>query len=155
VNGGRRRPGRPTRRARPVCGAFRSPLTALIVAISLIAQLIAVPYHRAAAAPELARLETAAIAAELKATFGDAAALCAHVDDVGAPSPLSPARHCDDQCQLCRFSAQTATLIAPDAPALPARLETDRQTIAAASDSAAFPACPTKRTRARAPPLAV
>ena len=35
-------------------------------------------------------LMTAAIAAELKAVFGDTAYLCAHIDDQGAPSPHAP-----------------------------------------------------------------
>jgi hypothetical protein len=153
VNGGRLGLGRPTRQARLACAPRRSPLTAIIVALSLVAQLIALPYHQSQAAPQSASLDTAAIAAELKATFGYSAALCGHVDDKGAP--MAPHRRCDDQCQLCRFSAQAAALIAPDAPTPPVRLEADPRTLVGALDFGSVPPCPTECHRARAPPLAV
>jgi hypothetical protein len=132
---------------------LRSPLTALIVAFSLIVQLIAVPYHQALAAPGMAESETAQIAAELKATFGDAAALCVEVEDKGAPFP--PAGHCDDQCPLCRFAAQAAALVEPDAPALPEQLDAGCQVLGAASERGDLPFRLENRNRARAPPLAV
>ncbi|HME83228.1 MAG TPA: hypothetical protein VKG91_01430 [Roseiarcus sp.] len=140
-------------RARPGAASSRSALTALLVALSLLVQLIAIPYHQALAAPEFAQSETAKIAAELKATFGDAAALCVEVDGKGAP--LAPAGHCDDQCPLCRFAAQAATLVAPDAPALLERLDAGRQALGAASDPGGLPFRLENCNRARAPPLTV
>ena len=154
VNGGARRTGRGRRRAGPGAASFRSPLTALAVALSLIMQLLAIPYHQALSAPAFASpSDTAAIAAELKATFGDAAALCVHPDGNGAP--LAPAGRCDDQCPLCRFSAQAAALIAPNAPALRERLGGASRVLGAAPEPGAVPAPSTSRNRARAPPLAV
>jgi hypothetical protein len=141
------------RRATPDAAASRSPLTALIVALSLLVQLIAVPYHQALAAPGIAESDTAQIAAGLKAAFGDAAALCVEVDGKGAP--LAPAGHCDDQCPLCRFAAQAASLVTPGAPALPERLDRARQTLGAASEPGAVPFRLENLNRARAPPLAV
>jgi hypothetical protein len=148
--------GRKKKRARRVklgVAAFKSPLTALMVALSLIVQLVAIPYHQALATPLYAPSDTAVIAAELKATFGDTAALCVHLDDNGAP--LRPAGNCDDQCPLCRFAAQAATLVAPDAPPLPQRLEAACQTLGAASEPGGVPFRLENRNRARAPPLAV
>jgi hypothetical protein len=139
------------RRARPA--SFRSPLTALAVALSLIIQLVAIPYHQALSAPIFAFSDTSAIAAELKATFGDAAALCVQAEGKGVPG--APGGCCDDQCPFCRFSAQTAALIAPDAPALPARLDAASRDLGAVPEPGAVPALPTSRNRARAPPLAV
>jgi hypothetical protein len=141
------------RRATPDAAASRSPLTALIVALSLLVQLIAVPYHQALAAPGIAESDTAQIAAGLKATFGEAVALCVEVDGKGAP--LTPAGHCDDQCPLCRFAAQAATLVAPDALAPPMPLDAACQTLGAASEPAVVPFRLENRNRARAPPLAV
>jgi hypothetical protein len=132
---------------------LRSPLIALIVAFLLIIQLFAVPYRQALAAPGLAESETARIAAELKATFGDAVALCVEADGKGPP--LSPAGHCDDQCPLCRSGAQAAALIAPELSALPVRLGAACRVLGAAPERGAVPACPAQRNRARAPPLPV
>ena len=135
--------------------SFCSPLTAFAVAVSLLVQLIAMPYQQALAAPALAGSSSAAIAADLKAVFGDAAGFCAHIDDKGAPSPHGPCNHCDDQCPLCRFVAQAAGFVPPDAPTLPLRTATGRHTIGAAPQFGAFSPCPVQRNRARAPPLAV
>ena len=88
----------------------------------------------------MAAPDAAAIAAELKATFGDAASLCAQSDDDGAP--VSPAGDCDDHCPLCQFAAQAAALIAPDAPALPVRLDTAFRTLGAAPETGALPVSP-------------
>jgi hypothetical protein len=151
----RRKSGLRTRPARRGLASLRSAITAFIVALSLIAQLIGMPYQEAFAAPILAGSDSAAIAAELKAVFGDAAGFCAHVDDKGAPSPHGPCNHCDDQCPLCRTVAQAAAYVPPDAPTLPARLDGGRHAVGAAPDFGAFPACPAQRNRARAPPLAV
>ncbi len=150
MNGGARRRGRGGRRAKPGVASFRSPLTALIVALSLVFQVVAIPYHQARTG---SGSDTAAVAAELKATFGDAAALCIQVDDKGAP--LAPKGTCDDQCPLCRLSAQVAALTAPEAPALPVRLDAACGRLGAAPEPGALPACLINRNRARAPPLAV
>jgi hypothetical protein len=133
----------------------RSPLTAFVVALSLIVQLFSGPFHQAMSAPAYSGADNAAIAADLKAVFGDAANLCAHIDGKGAPSPQPPCHHCDDQCTLCRLAAQAAAYIPSSAPTLPATLTDIRHTIGAAPDFGAFPACPAQRNRARAPPLAV
>ena len=139
---GRRKFALGTRRASFRLASFRSPLTAFIVALALIVQLIAMPYQQALAGPALAGSDAATIAADLKAIFGDAAGFCAHIDDKGAPSPHGPCNHCDDQCPLCRFVAQAAAFVPPDAPALPGQLDAGRYTIGAAPDFGAFSACP-------------
>jgi len=154
VSLGRRKMELTPRRTGRAVPAFRSPLTALIVALSLIVQLFATPYHQALSAPAFSGGD-AAIAADLKAVFGDAADLCAHVDDKGGPAPSAPAGHCDDPCPLCRFAAQAVAFVPPDAPQLPERLDADCRTIGAAPDFGAFPTAPPEHSRARAPPLAV
>jgi hypothetical protein len=153
VNGAGPKKKRQERRAKPGIAAFRSPRIAFVVALSLLVQLIAVSYHQALDAPAFPSSDTAAIAADLKATFGDAAALCVQVDDKGAP--LAPAGRCDDQCPLCQFSAHVAALIVPDAASLPERLDAACQTIGAAPERGSIPVCLSNRIRARAPPLAV
>jgi len=151
---GRREPAFWTRSARRGLASFRSPLTAFAVALSLLAQLIAMPYQQALAGPALAGSDTA-IAVDLKAIFGEAAGFCAHIDDKGAPSPHGPCNHCDDLCPLCRLVAQAAAFVPPDPPALPLRLNAARHSIGSAPDFGAFPSCSAQHNRARAPPLAV
>jgi hypothetical protein len=131
--------------------SFRSRLTALIVALSLVAQLIAAPYHRALSL----RADPTAIAADLKAMFGGTADLCARGEDHSVPTPLAPAGHCDDQCPLCRFAAQAAAFVPPDVAQLPERLGADRHAIRAPPDFGAFSVRRAQPNRARAPPLAV
>ena len=143
------------RRAGGEHGSSRSPLTALVVAFSLIVQLFAAATPLAIVAPSFAGADDAAIAAELNAVFGDAAELCAHINNDGAPNKHAPFSHCCDQCPLCRFAAQVVAFVPPDAPALPQRLNDGRHTIGAAPDFGAFPACPTRTSLARAPPLSV
>jgi hypothetical protein len=150
---GKSAPG--TRRAWRGLASFRSPLAAFVVALSLIAQLIAMPYQEALAGPVGPGADTAAIAADLNAVFGDAAGFCAHIGDKGAPSPQAPCNRCDGQCPLCRIVAEAATLMPPDAPALPAPVNSGRYAIGAAPDFGAFATCLTQSNRARAPPLAV
>ncbi len=149
----RRKSAQGPRRGRWGLASFRSPLAALAVALSLIVQLFAVPYHQALSAPLAASPDTASIAAELKATFGDAASLCVQADEKGAPR--APGGCCDDHCPFCRFAAQAAALIAPDAPASPIRLEASPRRIVAAPVPGAVPAPPTTRNHARGPPLPV
>ena len=140
-------------RARPVSRLRR--LTALAALLPLLVQLFAVPYHQALAASATPPGEPGGIASELKAVFGDAASLCVQADDRGAPSPPSPAEHCDDQCPLCRFAAEAAALVPPVAPAVPECVLAGRQTIGPPCDLSAAPAPPPQPNRARAPPLAV
>jgi hypothetical protein len=148
---------RARRRPRPGVATFRSPLTTVVAALALLFQLVAVPYHQARSAPlapsALALPDVAAIAADLKATFGDAAALCVQTDDKGGP--LAPAGDCDDHCPLCQFAAQAAALAAPDLPALPERIDAACRTLGAAPETGAVPACRTSQNRARGPPFAV
>ena len=143
------------RRARRGLASFRSALTAFLVTLTLVVQLVAMPYQQALAGPAAPGSSTAAIAADLKAVFGDAAGFCVHIDDKGAPSPQAPCNHCDDQCPLCRIAAQATAFVPPDAPSLPRRADTGRHTIGAAPQFGAFSPCPAQRNRARAPPLAV
>ena len=152
MNGQRKRL-RGARRARSRTAPGRSPFTSLIVALSLIVQLFAAPYHQALAALAFAQTDEAKIAADLKATFGDAAALCVQVDDKGAP--LHPSGNCDDQCPLCRFAAQASTLVAPELPALPAPVDAARHNIGAAPERDVVAVRLRSLNRARAPPLAI
>ena len=69
------------RRAKRRLTSFRSPLAAFLVALSLIVQLFAAATPPAFAAPAFAGADDAAIAAELKALFGDTAQLCVQVND--------------------------------------------------------------------------
>ena len=129
-------------------GAFGSSLMAFAVTLSLIFQLVAVAHRQARA-----ESEPAAIAAELKATFGDAAALCVQVDDKGAP--LAPTGSCDDHCPICRLSAGAGLPALPDAPALPIRLRAAGETVAVAAEHDRAPIYRSKQCCARAPPIIV
>ena len=142
-----------TRRAKRRATAFRSPLAASVVALSLIVQLFAAATPPAFAAPAFAGADDAAIAAELKALFGNAAELCVHVNDDKAPAKHS--HHCCDQCPLCRFAAQTIAFVTPDLPALPGRLESEAHAIRAPPARDFLPAYPIQPNPARAPPLSV
>jgi hypothetical protein len=135
--------------------SFRSRLTALIVALTLVAQLFAAATPPALSAPAFAGADDTAIAAEFKAVFGDAAELCAHINDYGAPGKHAPFGHCCDQCPLCRFAAQAVAFVPPDVPALPERLESDAHGIRAPPGQNVLPAYPAQPNPARAPPLAV
>jgi hypothetical protein len=142
---------RPKRRLTP----FRSRLPAFVVALSLIVQLFAAATPPAFAAPAFAGADDAAIAAELKALFGDTAQLCVQVNDDKAPVQHHPFGHCCDQCPLCRFAAQAVAFVAPDLPALPGRLESEARTIRAPPARDILPAYPAQPNPARAPPLSV
>jgi hypothetical protein len=135
--------------------SFRSPLTAFLVALSLIVQLFAAATPPAVAAPAFAGADDAAIAAELKALFGEAAQLCVQVNGDEAPIKHTPYGHCCDQCPLCRFAAQVVAFVPPDLPALPERLDSDAHAIRAPPGDDAVPPYPVQPNRARAPPLAV
>jgi hypothetical protein len=136
-------------------GELRSPLTAFLVAFSLLVQLFAAATPPAVAAPVFAGADDAAVTAELKALFGDAAQLCTHAHDHGAPGKHSPCPCCD-QCPLCRFAAQAAVAyVPPDLPALPERLDSDAHAIRAPPARDVLPPYPAQPNPARAPPLAV
>ena len=143
------------RRAKRRLTSFRSPLTAFLVALSLIVQLFAAATPPALAAPAFAGADDAAIAAELKALFGDAAQLCVQVNDDKAPAKHAPSRHCCDQCPLCRFGAQVVAFVPPDLPALPERPDSDAHAIRAPPAHDVLPSYPAQPNPARAPPLSV
>jgi hypothetical protein len=153
-------PGRQTfslarRRVKRRLVLFRSPLTAFLVALSLIFQLFAAATPPALAAPAFAGADDAAIAAELKALFGDAAQLCVQVNDDKAPAKHAPSGHCCDQCPLCRFAAQVVAFVPPDLPALPERLDRDTHVIRAPPGDDVLPPYRVQPNPARAPPLSV
>jgi hypothetical protein len=135
--------------------AFRSKLAAFVVALSLIVQLFAAATPPAVAAPAFAGADDAAIAAELKALFGDTAQLCVQVSDDKAPVQHHPFGHCCDQCPLCRFAAQAVAFVAPDLPAMPGRLESEAHAIRAPPSQDVLHAYPAQPNPARAPPLSV
>jgi|SRR5271165_992162 len=128
-----------------------SPLTTFLVALSLLVQLVIAPYHQALSEPAFGASDLTRIAAELKTTFGDAAALCVQTDDGPSKAPLGC---CDDDCPFCRFAAEAATLVVPDFPALPIRSNVTAR-VGLPPESRAPPASPLQRQRARAPPFAV
>jgi hypothetical protein len=144
-----------TRRARRGASEVRSPLIAFLVTLSLIVQLVAAAAPPAVAAPAFAGADDVAIAAELKAVFGDAAQLCVQVSNK-APAKHAPSGHCCDQCPLCRFAAQAAVAyVPPDLPALPERRDSDAHAIRAPPARDILPPYPAQPNPARAPPLAV
>ena len=153
--GGSPKKKRKMRRATFGAIGFGSPLTAFLVALSLIVQLFAAATPPALAAPAFAGADDAAIAAELKALFGDTAQLCVQVNDDKAPANHNPSSHCCDQCPLCRFAAQAVAFVAPDLPALPGRLDSDAHAIRAPPGQDVLPAYPLQPNPARAPPLTV
>jgi hypothetical protein len=140
------------RKARFGLAGLRSSAGVLAVALALIVQLIVIPYHHAVLATAPAPSDFAAIAADLKATFCDAAALCVEADDKGAPG--APAHSCDDECPLCRLAGEAGMLV-PDAPEVPSRLIIISGTLSAAPEIPAFLAREGEPHQARAPPLAV
>jgi hypothetical protein len=123
---------------------------ALIAALSLLLQVLTIPYHQAQTSP--AAYDTARVAAELKRTFGEAAVLCVQTD--GRDDPGAPAGSCDDRCPLCRLSNEVSAVVAPDLPALPVRMEAEER-LAPAVESLGLASWPARHNRARAPPLFV
>jgi hypothetical protein len=143
------------RRARPCLTPFQSSLTGWFVALSLIVQLFAAPAPPVFAAPAFGGADDAGIATELRALFGDTAQLCVQVNDERAPAQHHPCGHCDDQCPLCRFTAQIAAIVASDLSVLIGRRESEAHAIRAPPDGASLPAYPAQPNPARAPPLSV
>ena len=137
---GKRRPKR-----RPT--ALRSQLAAFLVALSLVVQLFAAATPPAMAAPAFAGADDAAIAAELKALFGDTAQLCVQVNDDKASGQAHPSGHCCDQCPLCRFAAQAVAFVSPDLPALPGRSIATRMRSARRLATTFFPPIPPSQIR--------
>jgi hypothetical protein len=88
----------------------------MLAALAVFAQLIALPYHHPSA-----RHDLTTIAAELKATFGPTAVLCAQSDDSSSPTPDRQRGGCDAGCPLCQFASH-AVLLEALPPALPERL---------------------------------
>jgi hypothetical protein len=131
-----------------------SPVAALVVAFSLLVQLFAAATPPSLSAPAFAGADNAAVAAELKAMFGDAAGLCVQVDGK-APARHAPSGHCCDQCPLCRFAAQAVAFVPPDLPALPERPDSDAHAIPAPPGRDVLPPYPAQPNPARGPPLAV
>ena len=142
-----------TRRAGRGLAPFRSPLTAVLAAFSLVVQLFAAA-PPGLSAPAFAQADEAASAAELEAVFGDAAELCAHIDDSRAPLNHAPSSHCRE-CPLCRFAAQAVAFVPPDPPVLPRRLDKNALAVRASPGRDALPPYPAQPNPARAPPLAV
>jgi hypothetical protein len=155
MNRGGRKVGRRVRAKGVSPAAPRSPLMALLVALSLIVQLFAAATPPTLAAPAFAGADDAAIAAELKAVFGDAAQLCVQINDDKAPAKHSPSGHCCDQCPLRRFAAQAVAFVLPNLPALPERLDSDAHAIRAPPGRDVLPAYPVQPNPSRAPPLTV
>ena len=153
--GGDRKTRRGARRSSDRSIARRSPLTAFVLTFSLIVQLFAAATPPALTAPAFAGADDAAIAAELKAVFGDAAQLCVQINDDKASGRHTPSGHCCDQCPLCRFAARAVAFVAPDLPALPMRLDNEAHAVRAPPSRDVLPAYPTQPNPARAPPLAI
>ena len=132
-------------------------LTAFVVALSLVVQLFAMPFQQAMAGPALPeRSDTPAIAADLKAVFGDAAGFCAHMPATRARRRRTAPAIIATTNARCAGPPLRPTAFLPARCADSARtLNAIRHAIGAAPDFGAFPACPAQRNRARAPPLAV
>ncbi len=125
-------------------------LAVLLAAFALFAQLLALPYHRAGAQPDLT-----SVAATLKATFGQSAVLCAQADDeTSSTSPERRQGHCDDGCPLCQFAAQAALLVSPT-PSLPARFDIAAAPLTARADFGWARPSPIRFAQPRAPPREV
>jgi hypothetical protein len=152
---GRRKFARRNRRAKRCLTAFRSPLATFVVAFSLIVQLFAAATPPAMAAPAFAGANDAAVAAELKALFGDTAQLCVQVSDDKTPPKHAPSSRCCDQCPLCRFAAQAVAFVSPDLPVLLGRIDREAHAIRALPSQDVLPPYPAQPNPARAPPLAV
>ena len=91
-------------------------LATLLAALAVFAQLVALPYHHPSA-----RRDLAAVAAELKTTFGAAVVLCTQGDDSSPSAPDRRQGDCGAGCPLCQFASHAVLLDAPP-PTLPERL---------------------------------
>ena len=121
-------------------------LASLLAAIAVFAQLAALPYHHLQTTRDLS-----AVAAELKATFGAAAVLCAQADDASSPTPERHHGGCDVGCPLCQFASHLA-LLEPPPPTLPERLAIIDRVAPARIDFERPTARPMRLAQPRAPP---
>ena len=143
------------RRPKPGAPVSRSPLPALLVALSLVVQLFAAAAPPATGAAPYSGADDAAVAAEFKALFGDTAAFCVHDNDTRAPVKHPASHLCCDQCPLGRSLWQAVAYVPPDAPALPERVNSAARAIPAPPGDDALPSYPAQPNPARAPPLDV
>jgi hypothetical protein len=130
-------------------GRALSRLATLVAALALFGQLLALPYHRPPAETDLS-----AIAASLKATFGDNAILCVQADEGSPGAPERRQGHCDDGCPLCQFAAQMVLFAAP-IPAMPERLDIAAAPLAVRADFAPAAFAATGLPPPRGPPSQV
>jgi len=127
----------------------RNVLARAFAVLSLLAVLnLAVAPLAHAAGPQRASVEQ--LAADMKATFGDAFQLCVNVGDDGS-APSAPVHHGDGDCPLCCVHAG-AVLTPPEAVALPARREAVAALTFVAKDFAPPPPARASPAQARAPP---
>jgi hypothetical protein len=105
-----------------------SRLATFVAALALFGQLLALPYHRPQTASDLS-----AVAASLKATFGDNAILCVQADEGSPSAPERRHSHGDEGCPLCQFAAQMVLFAAP-IPAAPERLDVAVASLTARAD---------------------
>jgi hypothetical protein len=138
------------RRARVGGPSYRSSATTLIVALSLLLQFVLSPFHQALLAADATAPDAALVAADLKAIFGDTAAICVRTDD--RRGPAAPAGDCGDHCVLCQFAAHAATLTATGGPVLPVR-RGDAFALNFPPEIGTLPLLLTGQSRARAPPF--
>lgn len=139
----RRTRARKTRRA-----AYGSRPVVYVVAslLALLAQILG-PVTLARAAPS----NPIEAAYELRAAFGPAVAVCAHLDDSGAPT----APHCADDgaCPLCAAAHDATAFLPPEPAALPGRALVAARPIRPTQLSAAPPSERASPAQPRAPPL--
>jgi Protein of unknown function (DUF2946) len=121
-----------------------------IVALAAVINLAFAPVLRAAIMAR-APSSVSEVAADLKATFGDAFELCVNLRDDG--STPAPSHQGDDGCcPLCCLHA-AAHLLAPEFKALPLRLAVRRVELPPSEDVALPPPSRASPSQPRAPPL--
>jgi len=127
----------------------RKDFSRIFAVLSLLAifHLAFAPLARAAAPPP-ASVEQ--LAADLKATFGDAVQLCVNVDDDGS-QPGAPAHHGEGECPLCCLHAVSA-LVPPDVTKLSAPRLASSSVSFAATDFSPPPPARASPAQPRAPP---
>jgi len=130
--------------------AALSRLGVLIGALALFGQVLALPYHH----PQ-GRTDPAEVVAFLKATFGDAAALCVSGDDSsGSGTPSREHDHGGGDCPLCQFGAQTVLFSVPP-PTLPLRIDVAIARLSGRVEFVEAIVKPRGLAQPRAPPLEV
>lgn len=119
------------------------------VALVAVVNLALAPIVHAAASTHI-QTSVSEVAAELKATFGDAFELCVNVSDDG--STPAPAHHVDGDCPLC-CPHGAANLIAPEPQPFPVRFAVRRAAPPPTADAALPPPSRASPSQPRAPPL--